>query len=58
VSSVSAAAVNECPAPATRTVRAAVTASATSARVDGRTNAAGWQRWVRDQFSHAAMGAG
>ena len=57
VSPVSTAPVNECPDPATRTVPARATASATSARVPGRRKAAGSQRCVRDQLTHAAMSA-
>ena len=55
VPEVSTAAVNEWPAPATRTGPAArATASDSSARDPGRSNAAGSQRWVRDQLTHAA----
>ena len=62
VPSVSTAPVNECPAPATRTVRPAAaarsTAAATSAREPGRSYTAGSHRCVRDQLTHAGMRAG
>ena len=52
MSPVSAAPVNECPLPATRTSRAAATAAATSARLPGRSSRAGAQWWLRAQLVH------
>ena len=47
--------MNECPAPATRTGPAArASTAASSARDPGRSIAAGSQRWVRAQLTHAA----
>ena len=55
---VSTPPVNECPAPATRTGPAARPSAATSSsREPGRSIAAGSQRWVRDQLTHAATAA-
>ena len=60
--SVGTPGLNECPEPATRTVRPASaarsTAAATSRRDFGRSNATGSQRCVRAQFTHTGMRAG
>jgi hypothetical protein len=56
---LSTPAVNEWPAPATRTGPAArPTTAASSARDPGRSIAAGSQHWVRDQLTHAGTRGG
>ena len=56
VPSVATPPENECPAPATRTARPRATASASSARLPGRTCSAGAHVCPRDQFDHMLRG--
>ena len=58
VPSVTAPALNECPAPATRTGPGpSAIARASSARVSGRSKRAGVARWEPDQLTHSTLTA-